>query len=158
MAAFLEIHASNKLQRAVKDDLTEVHLDGCLALGVIEKYFTSPFIRFPETDTPMAEAHTVYQTVVQQLSALSEDPSCLTNGSAVLFAGVKVHSSVVLDKFLQPEGDGRDHRVHDLLKKLMAAFHVYCTKAFTGHLVDGELTKVSSSETRTVAITNVRSE
>ena len=114
MNAFLEIHATNKLQRAVTDDTTEVYLDGCRALGLIGKYFTSPFVRFLETDMTMAEAHGIYQAVVTRLGEWSDDPSGLLEGGALLFPGAHVHTSVVLDSLLKPQGEERVKRVCDL--------------------------------------------
>ena len=126
-------HTKNKLLQCVLNDLSNtVYVQGCRALGIINKCVTGPFWRILESQITMSELSRKYQQMKNLFLKWSYDATPLLAGCGL--SETREDDEVCIELLRADEGD---LMVKEILQMLCKSFCLVCERLLGDHLQGG---------------------
>ena len=136
---FLDVTDKNKLLNAVQQDLTDIQLAGCKALGLINKYLTGPLWRLFTKTENILDLSEHYQKMFKISKDLSRNASPIMNGKVQFFDDISIHEDEV-HKSLMTENENKnvDKMCKEILELLFGTFSIQIQRVLVDYLHGGK--------------------
>ena len=156
-----QLGAPNRLLQAVLADAKEnLYYAGCKALGLMNKFVTSPLWQILESDIHIFGMNEHYTKLLQFLQKNKLNACEFMTGASIPFTEVEVNEDDILQELLKPQED-IDSLVQQMLQAIFQALELLVLRMLDNHLKDGKWDKASEDmkqQTKSVRPTNTISE